>query len=328
VRRNCEHLLALVNNNLELARIEAGQLTIERKPEDVSALVEDVVSTMRIMADEKRLALVLKPGQRLPDTLSVDPIRVRQVLINLLGNAIKFTERGEVELAARWGAGTLEIDVRDSGVGIPLEALPYLFEPFRRGVGERATGTGLGLAITRRLVDLMGGTIRASSVPGKGTTFEVRIPAAKVAPAVSQRLPAQPVLLAPLSGKVLVAEDNENLRDLFGLYLHELGLECRIVGNGFDAVEAAFADEFDVLLMDMEMPVMDGYEAAHVLRARGYRGPIIALTAHQEGLEIERAKREGCDSIVRKPVTAERLREVLGPLLAGRGALRAAGAQN
>lgn len=328
VRRNCEHLLALVNNNLELARIEAGQLTIERKPEDVSALVEDVVSTMRIMADEKRLALVLKPGQRLPDTLSVDAIRVRQVLINLLGNAIKFTERGEVELAARWGAGTLEIDVRDSGVGIPFEALPYLFEPFRRGVGERATGTGLGLAITRRLVELMGGTIRASSVPGKGTTFEVRIPAAKVAPAASQRLPAQPVLLAPLSGKVLVAEDNENLRDLFELYLHELGLECRIVGNGFDAVEAAFADEFDVLLMDMEMPVMDGYEAAHVLRARGYRGPIIALTAHREGLEVERAKREGCDSIVRKPVTAERLREVLGPLLAGRGAPRAAGAQN
>ena len=327
VRRNCEHLLALVNNNLELARIEAGQLTIERKPEDVSALLEGVTSTMRIMADEKRLALALKIRQQPPDALSIDAIRVRQVLINLLGNAIKFTERGEVELEARWEAGVLEMNVRDTGPGIPPEALPYLFEPFQRAAGERATGTGLGLAITRKLVELMGGTIRASSVPGKGTTFEVRIPAARVAPAVPQRLPAQPALLVPLSGKVLVAEDNENLQDLVELYLHELGLECSVVGNGFDAVEAAFADEFDVLLMDMEMPVMDGYEAAHVLRARGYRGPIIALTAHQEGLEIERAKREGCDSIVRKPVTVERLREVLEPLLAGRGASRAAAVQ-
>jgi CheY-like chemotaxis protein len=150
----------------------------------------------------------------------------------------------------------------------------------------------------------------------------------EVAPSVPQRVPAQPVSLAPLSGKVLVAEDNENLQDLVELYLHELGLECRIVANGFDAVKAAFADRFDALLMDMEMPVMDGYEAAHVLRARGYRGPIIALTAHQEGLEFERAKREGCDSVVRKPVTVEQLREVLAPLLAGHGAPRATAVQD
>lgn len=328
VGRNCEHLLALVNNNLELARIEAGQLTIERKPEDVSALIEDVVSTMRVMADEKRLALTLKIAQRPPDALAIDAIRVRQVLINLLGNAIKFTERGEVELEARWDAGILEMDVRDTGTGIPSESLARVFEPFQRAAGARATGTGLGLAITRKLVELMGGTIRVSSVPDKGATFEVRIPAAEVAPAKPQRLPAQPALLAPLSGNVLVAEDNENLQDLVELYLHELGLDCRIVGNGFDAVEAAFAGEFDVLLMDMEMPVMDGYEAAHVLRARGYRGPIIALTAHQDGLEVERAKREGCDSVVKKPVTVEQLREVLGPLLAGRGAPRATAVQD
>lgn len=320
VGRNCEHLLALVNNNLELARIEAGQLAIERRSEDVSALLEEVISTMRVMADEKRLALSLKIGGSLPRALSLDAVRVRQVLINLLGNAVKFTERGEVVLDARWEDGNLHVNVHDTGVGIPPESLDRVFEPFQRAVGARATGTGLGLAITRKLVELMGGTIRVISSPDRGTTFEVDIPAAETSSAALQHLQPRQASLLPLSGRVLVAEDNENLRDLVELYLHDLGLQCRIVGNGFEAVEAALADQFDVLLMDMEMPVMDGYEAAHVLRARGYHGPIIALTAHAEGIEVERAKREGCDSVVQKPITVERLRHVLQPLLAERSA--------
>ena len=327
VRRNCEHLLALVNNNLELARIEAGQLAIERKSEDVLALIEDVVSTMRIMAEEKGLALVLR-ADKLPRALDLDAVRVRQILINLLGNAIKFTERGEVALEASWGAGNLYATVRDTGIGIQAENLARVFEPFQRVGGTRATGTGLGLAITRKFVELMGGTIRANSAPKNGTTFEVSIPAAEVAPLAPRRAQPRPEWSSQFSGKVLVAEDNENLRDLVELYLQELGLDYRIVGNGFDAVEAAFADKFDALLMDMEMPVMNGYEAAHVLRARGYRGPIIALTAHEEALEIERAKREGCDSVVTKPVTVERLREVLGPLLVARGPSRAVATQS
>ncbi|HEX4798293.1 MAG TPA: ATP-binding protein, partial [Burkholderiales bacterium] len=325
VGRNCEHLLALVNNNLDLARIEAGQMAIERKPEDAPALLEDAISTLRIMAGEKGIALKLRLEGRLPPALSLDAVRLRQVLINLLGNAVKFTERGEVVLEARWNAGDLRLKVHDTGIGVPAESLERVFEPFQRAPGTRATGTGLGLAVTRKLIELMGGSIRASSALNEGTTFEVRIPAAEVAPPMPQR--AERAAHPPLAGGVLVAEDNENLRDLVALYLRELGLESRIVSNGFEAVEAALPGEFDVLLMDMEMPVMDGYEATRVLRERGYRRPIIALTAHEDGLEIERARREGCDGVVKKPVTMEKLRETLEPLLAARRISRMTAAQ-
>jgi signal transduction histidine kinase/ActR/RegA family two-component response regulator len=316
VARNCEHLLALVNNNLNLARIEAGQLAIERKPENVSELLDDVVSTMQIMAEEKGLKLQLLKGAQLPPALSLDALRLREILINLLGNAIKFSERGEVTLDVGWSDGHLSTAVRDTGVGIPAESLARVFEPFQRIAGSRVEGSGLGLTITRKLVELMGGTIRVNSAPGSGTEFAVRIPAAEVAPAAPRRSQAAPVVAPSLAGKVLVAEDVENLRSLIEIYLRELGLECLTVSNGFEAVEAAVAGDFDVLLLDMEMPVMDGFEAARVLRERGYPKPIVALTAHYQGAEIERARREGCSDDLSKPVTLARLREVLEPLLA------------
>lgn len=320
VARNCEHLLALVNNNLNLARIEAGQLAIERKPENVSELLDDVVSTMRVMAEEKGLKLrLLKDGLR-PAALSLDALRVREILINLLGNAIKFTERGEVAIHAGWSEGDLRIAVRDTGVGIPPESLARAFEPFQQLAGTRVEGTGLGLTITRKLVELMGGTIQANSTPGRGTEFAVRIPAGEVARAESRDLPAKPVPMSSLTGKMLVAEDVENLRSLIEIYMGQLGLESLMVANGFEAVEAAMAGDFDVLLLDMDMPVMDGFEAARVLRERGYEKPIVALTAHYDAAEIERARREGCNHVLNKPVTLERLRQVLAPLLAGRGA--------
>ncbi|MGB5082022.1 MAG: CHASE2 domain-containing protein [Burkholderiales bacterium] len=318
VARNCEYLLALVNNNLDLARIEAGQLAIERKPENVSALLDDVVSTMSIMADEKNLALRLVKGARLPPGLSLDALRLRQILINLLGNAIKFTAAGEIALEVGWSAGRLQLAVRDTGVGIPEESLGRVFEPFERLAGSRTGGTGLGLTVTRRLVELMGGTVQVSSTPGEGTEFLVRIPAAEIEHAPPRHVRATPAVFSPLAGKVLVAEDVEHLRHLVELYLKKLGLECVAVSNGFEAVEAAMAAEFDILLLDMEMPVMDGFEAARVLRERGYGKPIVALTAHSDGVQIERARHEGCSEVLNKPVTLERLREALEPLLAGR----------
>ncbi len=324
VGRNCEHLLALINNNLDIARIEAGQLPIERKPEDVASLLEELVSTLRIIAAEKRLQLSLTIEGALPHALSVDAIRLRQVLLNLVGNAIKFTEKGEVALEADWNAGNLHLCVRDTGSGIPPQSLARVFEPFQRGVGARVTGTGLGLAITRKLVELMGGTINASPAPHGGTVFDVYIPAALATLATPVHKPAPQPELAPLSGRVLVAEDNKNLRELVELYLHELGLECQLVGDGFDAVDAALAGRFDVVLMDLEMPVMDGFEATHVLRERGYQAPIIALTAHRDGLEIERARHEGCNDVLKKPVTIEELRETIAPLLGGDGGSRSA----
>jgi signal transduction histidine kinase/CheY-like chemotaxis protein len=316
VARNCEHLLALVNNNLNLARIEAGQLAIERKPENVSELLDEVISTMQIMAEEKGLKMRLLKGAQLPPALLLDALRLREILINLIGNAIKFTEYGEVTVDVSWNDGHLSTDVRDTGVGIPAESLARAFEPFQRIAGSRVEGTGLGLTITRKLVELMGGTIWASSVPGKGAEFAVRIPAAEATPAAPRYRRATSIATSPLAGKVLVAEDVENLRSLIEIYLRELSLECVTVSNGFEAVEAAMAGDFDILLLDMEMPVMDGFEAARVLREHGYPKPIVALTAHYQGVEIERARREGCNDVLSKPVTLARLREVLEPLLA------------
>ena len=324
--RNCEHLLALINDDPDIARIVAGQLTIERKPEDVSILLEDLISTLRIIAAEKRLVLSLKMEGRLPHALSVDAIRLRQVLLDLVGNAIKFTDKGEVVLEANWDAGNLRLCVRTSGSGIPPASRDRVFEPFERGVGARATGTGLGLAITRKLVELMGGTIQAGPAPRGGATFDVCIPAALATLATPQPKPEPQPALAPLSGRVLVAEDDENLRALIEFYLHDLGLECRLVGDGSDAVNAALASQFDVLLMDLEMPVMDGFEATRVLRERGYQAPIIALTGHRDGLEIERAKREGCNDVLNKPVTFEKLRDTITPLLGGQDSFRSTAA--
>ena len=138
--------------------------------------------------------------------------------------------------------------------------------------------------------------------------------------------PAPRPALAPLSGRVLVAEDDESMRDLIEFYLHDLGLECRLVGDGVDAVDAALAGKFDILLMDMEMPVMDGFEATHALRESGYQAPIIALTAHRDNLEIERARRAGCNDVLNKPVTIEKLRETIAPLLGGQGSSRSTAA--
>lgn len=315
IARNCEHLLGLVSNNLDLARIEAGQLAIERRPEDVAVLLDDVASTLRLIAEQKGLALRQAPPEGLPSAVSIDGFRVRQVLINLLGNAIKFTERGLVALEARWRAGELELVVRDTGPGIPADSLQRVFEPFQRLAGSRVVGAGMGLAITRKLVELMGGTILVRSPEGTGTTFEVRLPAAEARlpePESAAALASPPV---PLSGRVLVAEDHESLRELVALQLRELGVQCRIVENGFAAVEAAAAEAFDAILMDMDMPLMDGYEAVHVLRERGYARPIIAFTAHAGGPAVERARAQGCDAVLRKPVTADRLRAALEPFL-------------
>jgi signal transduction histidine kinase/FixJ family two-component response regulator len=317
IARNCEHLLTLVNNNLDLARIEAGQLAIERSAHEARALLDDVAATLRVVAQAKGLALELQLAEDLPHVLSLDAARVRQVLINLLGNAIKFTQRGKVTLAAQWQAGELRCEVRDTGPGIPAASLDRIFEPFQRAPGVTAAGTGLGLSITRKLVELMGGTISVRSQPGEGATFELRLPAPEAAmPAQAPSIAALPVP-APLAGRILLADDNADLRELVQMQLGQLGFSCKAVSNGLEAVAAALGEAYTAVLLDMEMPVMDGYETVHVLRERGYAGPVIGFTAHQSGSPVERALVEGCDEVISKPVSLERLRQALTPLVQG-----------
>ena len=334
IARNCEHLLALVNNNLDLARMEAGQLKVERAAHEARALLDDVVATLRMLAHEKGLTLEQEVAESMPRALSLDAFRVRQVLINLLGNAIKFTAQGKVTLAARWEAGELRCEVRDTGPGIPADSLERIFQPFQRAPGVTAAGTGLGLSITRKLAELMGGSITARSEPGKGSVFELRVPAPEatlpVAGPVAGPVPVPAGAPAPraakLTGRVLLADDNADLRDLVQVQLSELGLASKAVGDGIEAIDAALAEPYNVVLLDMDMPFMDGYETVRVLRERGYTGPVVGFTAHQAGSPLERALIEGCDDVVSKPVSLERLREVLAPYADGAAKPRATGA--
>ena len=331
IARNCEHLLALVNNNLDLARMEAGQLKVERAAHEARALLDDVVATLRMLAHEKGLALELEVASGMPKALSLDAFRVRQVLINLLGNAVKFTAQGKVTLAARWESGELRCEVRDTGPGIPADSLERIFQPFQRAPGVTAAGTGLGLSITRKLAELMGGSITARSEPGKGSVFELRIPApeATLPVAAPARAPAGAPApeVAKLSGRVLIADDNADLRDLVQVQLGELGFTSKAVGDGIEAIDAALAEPYNVVLLDMDMPFMDGYETVRVLRERGYTGPVVGFTAHQAGSPLERALIEGCDDVVSKPVSLERLREVLAPYAEGAAKPRASGTE-
>ena len=324
IGRNCEHLLQMINNNLDLAKIEAGTLMITPAPEDPDQICRDVIASLQAVADEKRLRLRYTRETQLPPALMLDAARLRQILLNLLGNALKFTQVGSVELAVSWHIAALVIEVRDTGPGIPKVALARIFQPFEQAdpsIASRYGGTGLGLAITHNLVRLMGGTIDVDSTPGHGATFRVRLPGEPVARPETVR----PITdaIAPrtaLAGRVLLAEDNEDIRALVELHLGKLGIETHAVANGFSAVAAALSEPYDAVLMDMEMPVMNGYEAVHVLRTRNYAGPILALTAHHEGAEVERARAAGCDGIVTKPVTLDALRMALRPILGERRA--------
>jgi signal transduction histidine kinase/CheY-like chemotaxis protein/HPt (histidine-containing phosphotransfer) domain-containing protein len=326
IARNCEHLLSLINDHLDVARIEAGQLRMDPRPVDPTSLFEDVITTMRVMADQKGLQLTLRMAGPLPAAVRLDALRLRQILLNLLGNAVKFTARGSVDVEVSWNAEMLEFSVRDTGPGIPAASLARIFEPFERGAGTKEAGTGLGLSVTRELVRLMQGTIDVASDPGTGTRFSVKLsaPEEKRATAADQAAAPAPAAASLAGRKILVADDNRDLRELLQFQLGELGMECTLVADGFEAVEAAARGGFDMVLLDMEMPRMNGWEAAHVLRAQGFDRPVIALTAHETARETERALGEGCDRILAKPCSIESLRATLAPLLEGTPAPAAA----
>ena len=310
IARNCEHMLSLVNNHLDLARIEAGQLSIELGPEDICAIAQQAVDTLRPAASEKGLAMALKLSRRPPALLMLDAVRMRQILLNLLGNAVKFTESGGVTLLLDWDGEVLNFTVADTGPGIPAEALKRVFEPFQQaGTSERAVGSGLGLAITRRLLEMMGGRIDVASTIGEGTQVTVRIPAAiaQTRPAVE----AQAWVPAGFTGKVLVVEDSADLRELLRRQLSELGCEAVLAKDGLEAVSTASAAPFDFILMDMEMPRMNGDEARRALRARGYAGPIVAFTAHGRGMEVGGYREGDFDGVLAKPVSPEELAATL-----------------
>jgi two-component system, sensor histidine kinase len=323
IERNGRHLLGIVNEVLDASKIEAGQLEVEIVPVSPLAVAEESIALMASRAQEKGLDLRLEFQWPIPESVPADRMRLQQIVLNLLGNAIKFTERGHVALRigtergpARWW-----FEVEDSGIGIGAGQRARLFERFEQAdvsTTRRFGGTGLGLFISRELARRMGGDIEVESQPGNGSRFCVRLPL-PAAPtwleargAATDGPDAAAELAVPrLGGRVLLAEDVPDLRRLVASLLRSTGTEVVEVDDGRQALARAGSERFDLLLLDMHMPVMDGREATEALRAGGYRGPIVALTADVIGEDVARYRAAGCDRVLSKPVERRALFEVL-----------------
>ncbi|MCX7425225.1 MAG: PAS domain S-box protein [Planctomycetia bacterium] len=335
IKRSGEHLLKVIGDILDLSKIEAGKLQIEPTRCSPVQLVAEVVSLMRPRAAAKQLKLKTELAHPLPETVFTDPLRLRQVLVNLVGNAIKFTDRGEVRLAVRFasdaGPPRLCFDVTDTGIGMNEEQIGRLFQPFSQ-VDNSSTrkfgGTGLGLCISKHLAEALGGNIEVRSEPGKGSTFSVTIDPGPLDAMHMMRNPQEALLDRPpsaiaatphkivLCGRILLAEDGLDNQRLISLLLRKAGADVSLVENGQLAVEAALAareagEPFDVILMDMQMPVLDGYEATRQLRALGYTGRIVALTAHVMAEDCQRCLDAGCNDYLSKPCRRRDLLEMV-----------------
>jgi signal transduction histidine kinase/ActR/RegA family two-component response regulator len=320
LERTGEHLLAIINEVLEYARIESGHLRLQAQAFDLRALLGSVVELMQAAALEKGLGL--RFVDELPQGAHYlgDPHRLRQVLLNLAGNAVKFTERGGVTIIAGQAAdGVLRIEVADTGPGVPEADRERIFDAFRQLDGSfarRHGGTGLGLTISRHLVQAMGGSLVCLAAPGGGALFRVHV----ALPATSA--PASPAAQAvtdsglPLRGRVLLVEDNPVNAMVAEAALQMLGLTVHSVGDGEQAVACAMSEAFDLILMDCQMPGIDGFEATSRIRrheeaSARRRTPIVALTANAMSGDRERSLAAGMDDHLAKPFRAEELAAVL-----------------
>jgi PAS domain S-box-containing protein len=340
IKRNGEYLLELINGILDLSRIEAGRFEIVPVACAPADLISDILKLMKVRADAKGLALTTEFAGPIPATIVTDPMRLQQILINLLGNAIKFTEVGGVRLVTRLasddGPPRLILEVIDTGIGMSEKEIGRLFQPFSQAdssTSRRFGGTGLGLAISQRLAQMLGGEIRVASTPGKGSTFTVTIatgPLEGIPQFIpddrplsknrSQREPP-PCFEQCLGGEVLLAEDGPDNQRLISFLLRKAGIKVVLAGNGQEALDKALSrlsteseahpKPFDLILMDMQMPVLDGYEATRRLRQAGYTGPIVALTAHAMNQNRQKCLDAGCDDYMAKPIQREKFVELV-----------------
>jgi PAS domain S-box-containing protein len=323
-----ESLLALINDILDFSKIEAGQLTLHHEPVALAVLLDELTSMFRSRAEAKGVTLDVVPAPDLPEIILVDAQRLRQVLVNLVGNAVKFTPRGAIRILVYTGAPSatapserqIWFSIRDTGIGIPLDRRDRLFKPFSQ-VDSSTTrtygGTGLGLAICDRLVRMLGGDISVESTPGEGSTFtfSVRATVTSLSDAFVHPMPATvstavPAPVVPQTLRILLAEDQPQNRQLIRQVLQSRGYRADIVENGRQAVEAATTRDYDLLLLDLRMPEMDGLEAAWTIRERLHdrtQPKIYALTANVFPEDRERCLKAGMDGILTKPLNFKEL---------------------
>jgi CheY-like chemotaxis protein len=327
IRRSGESLLTILNDILDLSKIEAGKLEIEAVPFDLGKVIGGASAGFTAIAADKGIALTVDTGAAEGIYLG-DPTRIRQLVSNLVSNALKFTETGEVRATAARSGDDIRIVVSDTGPGIGEEALGRLFEKFVQADSSTTRqygGTGLGLAICRELAGLMGGTIAATSRLGEGSSFTVTLPLPRLrdVEAGPRAEPSEPVI-AELSGpalRVLAAEDNPVNQLVIKALLQHIGVEPVIVENGVDAVAAWAAQDWDLILMDVQMPGMDGPAATRIIRERErasgrIRTPIIALTANAMSHQVEEYTAAGMDGFVAKPIDVASLFAAIEAVLA------------
>jgi len=314
-------LLAILNDILDLSKIDAGKLEIEEIPFSLRSLLEEARRTFSFQAEQKGLRLECSADRAAPDSWLGDPGRLRQVLLNLIGNAMKFTESGSVTAHASAlesnGYFALRFEVKDTGIGIPPEKQAQIFEAFSQvdgSITRRFGGTGLGLTICTRLVERMGGTISVRSAPGEGSTFVFTVLAERIDGKV-QALPSDALTTTLTPLRILVAEDHAVNQTVVLRMLERAGHTVAIAGNGQVAVEMHSSGEFDMILMDVHMPVLDGFEATarirEIDREKGVHTPVIALTASAMSGDREHCLAAGMDGYITKPVNRDALLETI-----------------
>ena len=315
-------LLAILNDVLDLSKIESGRIELEHHPFDLRACLEATCGLMASRVTEKGLGFSCIVDAGVPEILVGDVVRVRQIVLNLLSNAIKFTEQGEISVSVHGdvlpdGRQELRIDVRDTGIGIPAEARATLFQAFRQAdasTTRRFGGTGLGLAISLRLAGMMGGSIHVESAPGAGSCFRVMLQLAVGSAEKAAVAPPAGPLSERIPLRILVAEDNLVNQTVAMLMLRRLGYVADVVANGSEAVAAAARHSYDVILMDVNMPEMDGLEASRRIRRAGTPGSlprIIALTANATSGDRAACEAAGMDDFLSKPLLSSRLSAAL-----------------
>jgi signal transduction histidine kinase/DNA-binding response OmpR family regulator len=326
IHESGEHLLQLINDILDFSRLDASRIELEQVPFALRDTIESAVGLIAPTARTKGLSLSVTVAGDVPQRVVGDPGRLRQILFNLVGNAIKFTKRGSVRVEAscveQSAAGIrIALSVTDTGIGIPAEALPKLFQEFSQvdgSISRQFGGSGLGLAICRRLVERMGGTIIVESTPGEGSTFRFDVLLKQAAPDIAADT-STPASGASRRLRVLLAEDNATNRLVVSRMLERMGHRVDLVEDGRGAVEAVRMTPYDVVLMDVMMPEMDGLTATREIRrepAPAGRTPIIGLTANAERSKEFECREAGMDGFASKPITAERLAAVINEVLA------------
>ena len=302
IDRGSQNLMLMIDNLLEQASIEAGEIVIQHVPSSLRTLFRDIQELFEPLTLRKDIDLVFRTETLPQHDVYTDPIRLRQIVVNLAGNAVKFTDEGSVTVEAIWNDDLLDVRIRDTGPGIPEKDQQRIFSPFKRSQLKGATkkGAGLGLAISRYLTERLDGVLSLESAPGVGTTFQFSIPAvaAKEVPGFEKRGKGKK------AATILIVEDDEDIRALMDLNLQHRGYKTLLSSSGSEAIDAALGNDVDLVLMDINMPGMSGDVAARKLRDAEFAKPIIALTA---SIFREEAIASGCSDYVKKPADMDQL---------------------